>query len=236
MFHTMRSSYSKCIVRLAAIFVIILFVIGCHSISNNKPFRVACIGDSITYGMGISQRIRYSYPVRLSEMSDGKLNVKNFGVNGATILKKGHIPFWNQKEFKDALLFLPDIVVIMFGTNDAHPFNWRYGNEFIKDYSAMIDTFAELETKPRIFVCLPVPICSGEINTRILNFENNVIPQIKKIALVKRITLVDLYNPLFNKEHLFADKFHPNADGAGVIAEVIYHSITELREPKRDPY
>ena len=51
--------------------------------------RVACVGDSITYGIGLADRERESYPAQLQKRLDeeftGKYEVRNFGNSGRGI-------------------------------------------------------------------------------------------------------------------------------------------------------
>ena len=61
-----------------------------------SPIKVACIGNSITYGSGISDRPRDSYPSQLARMLGEKWEVRNFGVGGRTLLKKGDNPYWKE--------------------------------------------------------------------------------------------------------------------------------------------
>ena len=67
--------------------------------------RVACVGNSVTYGYGLRHRDRDAYPVRLQQMLDerygsGRFQVGNFGRSGATLLYKGHRPYVRQPEFR----------------------------------------------------------------------------------------------------------------------------------------
>ena len=83
------------------------------------PVRVACIGNSITYGAGIENRERDAYPVQLQRMLGEGYVVGNFGKSGATLLNKGHRPYIEQKEFQRALTFAGDVVVIQLFLNDT---------------------------------------------------------------------------------------------------------------------
>ncbi len=56
---------------------------------------------------------------------------------------------------KAALKFEPDVVIVMLGTNDTKPQNWKFKDEFIGDYKDLIGKFSKLESHPRIFVCTP---------------------------------------------------------------------------------
>ena len=60
--------------------------------------------------------------------------------------------------------FDPDIAIIMLGTNDAKPQNWKFKDEFIADYAALIAELRSLPTHPLIMVCLPVPACGTNFN------------------------------------------------------------------------
>ena len=74
-----------------------------------KPVRVACIGDSITYGYGLEDRDKDSYPSQLQGLLGERWLVGNFGKNGATLLRHGHRPYVAQPEFSDALGFGADV-------------------------------------------------------------------------------------------------------------------------------
>ena len=91
-------------------------VLALVSLAQDK-IKVACVGNSITYGSGVANREVNAYPVKLQGMLGDKYEVKNFGKPGATLLNKGHRPYTQQQEYKDALAFAGDIVVIHLGIN-----------------------------------------------------------------------------------------------------------------------
>ena len=72
-----------------------------------EPLKVACVGDSITFGAGIKERETQCYPVQLGQLLGDEFEVRNFGVNGATLLKQGDLPYWNRPQFKMATEFQP---------------------------------------------------------------------------------------------------------------------------------
>lgn len=47
-----------------------------------RKIKVACVGNSITYGTGIKDREHFSYPVQLQKMLGDKYEVGNFGKPG----------------------------------------------------------------------------------------------------------------------------------------------------------
>ena len=56
------------------------------SACQKEPVRVACVGDSITYGHGIKDRENDAYPGLLSSLLGEKYDVRNFGVSGSTTM------------------------------------------------------------------------------------------------------------------------------------------------------
>ena len=70
-----------------------------------QKIKVACVGNSITYGTGIEDREHFSYPVQLQKMLGDKYLVGNFGKPGATLLNHGHRPYMKQQEYKQAMAF-----------------------------------------------------------------------------------------------------------------------------------
>ena len=80
--------------------IVALATAGCSQWDEAAPIReerydgvirVACVGDSITFGSGIKNRDQNSYPAQLGAMLGEKYEVRNFGVGGATLLKNGEL-------------------------------------------------------------------------------------------------------------------------------------------------
>ena len=117
--------------------------------------KVACVGDSITAGYGVGAQ--ESYPAVLGKLLGSGYEVKNFGVSGTTLMKKGDSPYWRTDAYLQVGDFAPDLVVLMLGTNDAKERNWGGKAAFAADYRAMIEHFRELPSKPKVWVCLPAP-------------------------------------------------------------------------------
>ena len=191
-----------------------------------SPIKVACIGNSITYGSGIPDRPRDSYPSQLGRMLGDKWEVHNFGVGGRTLLKKGDFPFWNEEAWTQAKAFLPDIVIIKLGTNDTKPQNWKYSGEFLSDYRAMVKELKALSSHPKIYLCKPVPAYASRwgINDSII--VHGVIPSVEKLSKEEKLPVIDLYTALSGKAALFPDQIHPNPEGAGLMAQTIYKALT----------
>lgn len=191
--------------------------------------RVACIGNSITFGAGIRNRSRDSYPSVLARMLGDNYWVKNFGVSARTMLNKGDHPYMNEPAYKNALAFNPNIVVIKLGTNDSKSFNWKYKADFMKDAQAMIDAFKGLPSQPKIYLCYPSKayLTGDGINDDIISKE--IIPMIKKLAKKNNLFVIDLHTAMDGMPELFPDRIHPNEKGAQVMAKAVYQSISTLK-------
>ena len=183
--------------------------------------KIACVGDSITFGAGVENRETNCYPAVLGRSLGAKYEVRNFGVSGATLLKKGDKPYWQEPDFLAVSSFAPDLIIIKLGTNDSKPQNWKYKEEFYNDYVAMIEHFMRLPSKPKIWICLPVPVYEDRWGITESVVSKEIIPLIKKAAQSKSIPVIDLYDTLSNRPDLFPDKIHPNAAGALLMAQTI---------------
>jgi lysophospholipase L1-like esterase len=150
----------------------------------------------------------------------------NFGHSARTLLKKGDYPYWKSPQYKKAIAFNPDVVIIKLGTNDTKPKNWAHEDEFIADYKAMINQFKSLPSHPRIWICYPVPAYPERWGIKDSIIKNEVIPKIDEIARETGVEIIKLYEPLSGKPELFPDKIHPNAEGAKLMSEEIYHALT----------
>lgn len=206
-----------------------LFVAVFAISSSFAQVKVACVGNSVTYGLGIEDRTK-AYPAQLQTMLGDAYDVRNFGHSGATLLKKGHRPYWKQKEFYDALAFAPDIVVIHLGLNDTDPRNWpNFRDEFTRDYISLIDTFKSVNPKAEVMICRMTPIfhTHPRFKSSTRDWFWQVQEAIEIVAKTQNIKLIDLHTPLYNRVHLFPDALHPNAEGAKIITQTVYKAITK---------
>lgn len=200
-----------------------------EAVSARKQIKVACIGNSITYGTGITDREKYSYPVQLQNLLGNNYFVKNFGKPGATLLRRGHRPYMQQREFLDAMTFGADIAVIHLGINDTDPRDWpNYRDEFVRDYLALIDSLKSSNKKIRFILAqlTPITYTHPRFISGTKKWHDEIQEAIATVAEVSEAELIDFHEPLYPYPYLLPDAVHPDAEGAGILAKTVYSAIT----------
>lgn len=204
--------------------------------------RVACVGDSITFGAGLKDRHNDSYPVQLGRLLGTGWQVRNFGSSGTTALAKGNLPYIKQKTHNVALAFKPDILIIMLGTNDSKhprdsddtnkvPNNWQYKGEYVADYEALIAEFRQANPAVKVYVCDPTPCFPGFGGINDDTIHHEIIPLIHQVATDSKATIINLYDPFAGHKELFVDGVHPTDDGAKQVAADVYTALTGKNPP-----
>ena len=213
------------------IFVIILDKGVIKSIHLNMPprknqIRVACVGDSVTFGHGVKGWIRNTYPRKLGKLLGKKYCVHNYGKCSVTASLTGDFPFENTKEYKQSLSFKPDIVILMLGTNDTKPQNYKSGEECLKDCLRILSSYKNVNSEVKLYIVTPPPAFEFENELAIYDIDPKAIKEIRKAILDKQdLNVIDIYKYLEDKTELFWDGVHPNKDGTSVIAETIYKNL-----------
>ncbi len=195
------------------------------SLYPQDKVRVACVGDSITYGAAVDKREENCYPAVLGRLLGVSHEVRNFGVSGATLLKKGDKPYWKEKAFQAATDYAPQVVVLKLGTNDTKPQNWKHKDEFEADARALVQHFKGLHSKPKVYLALPVTVVKSSFGI----VEEGVaaeIPILTKVAKEEGAVLIDLHTAVAAKELFVGDGVHPNVGGARKIAESVHAALT----------
>lgn len=211
-------------------FLTTLIFLSAEIFAQSPKIKVACLGNSVTYGYGLKDPSTQSYPVQLQKMLGDKYEVNNYGHSGATLLKKGHNPYYKTKEFREAIKWIPDIAIIHLGLNDTDPRDWNnYSNDFRSDYSWLINTFRKANPDIKIYICKMTPIFNDHPRFRSGTRDwywkiQNLIPEIAKI---NGTGLIDLHTPFYFHPNLFPDALHPNKEGAIILAKTVYSAVTD---------
>lgn len=245
----------KKILRIVAIIVITLSVLlaiggigvfcylynnGLSGLYNNTEpkegqIKVACVGDSITYGHSVSGWSKNNYPAVLQQLLGDEYHVANFGVSGACVNTNGNKPYISRTVYEESIKYEADILVLMLGSNDSKPRNWTDMESFLKEYQELLDTYLEQGKSPKVYIGLCAK--SYYINGRTsgpakYSIQPEIVDQIAAALKEKYenedVVIVDI-NDLTGKhpEWFEKDGIHPNSDGAKAIAEEVAGMILE---------
>ncbi len=247
---TMRSPMCRIAAAAALLCVAASAVSASDGAEQKQPIRVACVGDSITYGARLSDRENDSYPAVLQRLLGPDYQVANFGVGGCTLIRKGKPTVWNQLEKVRA--FKPDMVVVSLGTNDTCGGErdcWAHQAEFPQDCRDLVDALRAFPSKPRIWLCAPTPMVletPGLSSSREEDLEQRrprlfaLIAVIRRVSQEKQAGYIDLNTPLADRPELFTetDGVHPNMAGYRTIAELVFAELRKSaangEKPARD--
>lgn len=206
--------------------------------AEEGKIKVACVGDSITYGHGISDWEKNNYPVQLQEILGEEYHVANFGSSGTCVNPNGDQPYTSREVYQNSLGYEADILVFMLGTNDAKPENWTDAECFMKDYKELLNSYL---TGPKIPSKIYVGLCAeayyteeNDPATGIAGYDiqpaivDEIVTEIEayfkeypeKIKIIDVHTLTEAHPEWFEK-----DGIHPNNDGAKAIAETVAEAI-----------
>lgn len=211
--------------KIILITFLVLFIFNINSFASTK---VACIGDSLTYGTKIDDKKNFSYPAQLQRKLGELYEVKNFGLPNSCAEINTTLPYIMSNEFKSALDYNADIYVLMLGTNDAKKINWNNKEIFIRDYSKIIEKIG----KDRLIIMTapPTHYSIGTVLTNEYTTEEGVQEVnslIREIAAKYNIKLIDNYGLIKanNSGFYVNDGIHFNEIGANFLAGNVYNKI-----------
>ena len=186
--------------------------------------RVACIGDSLTWGFSLPDSWRQSYPALLQERLGADYVVRNFGCNGASVRCDADLPYVQTLAYGESRAWNPDIVLLMLGSNDATPWDWDAA-AFHRDYERIVASYRDLPSHPRVILIAPIRMfrvkgCTfGGLSPETL--EEGVRPVIREVAGECGLPCIDLVD-LFPDARFCYDGVHPNVVGVRLMVEAIY--------------
>lgn len=200
---------------------------------TDGQIKVACVGDSITYGHGVSNWNKNNYPAVLQKLLGDEYNVQNFGVSGATAQKTGDQPYVDTESYKPSIEYNADILIFMLGSNDSKPYNWIDRESFKKEYMELLNTYLYNNKTLKVYLCTVSEVfyddknqTSGPSTFDIQGDKADIINDvIKEVAVEKGYALIDIYSLTKDHSEWFTDNIHPNANGAKSIAEEMYYNV-----------
>jgi lysophospholipase L1-like esterase len=225
-----------------------------------SKLTIACIGDSITEGIGVSESDRRinSYPAQLQTLLGDDYEVLNYGKSGATLCSSAH-SFYQQKAWitysgyrktlKDRAAEI-DIAFIMLGTNEANSDvvteEWLKSNRAAvkADYEKNLRMLLNIlkQENPDVTVYFVNAPKSYRADKPLWETNMQVIRSIQSevaVAVADEFDLhfVDLYR--YSSEQMdqadFSDGLHPNKTGYAKLAEKIKDVIQNGAEDAPQP-
>ena len=198
---------------------------------NGKPddtqVRVACVGNSVTYGYGIFGAPLKNYPRKLSERLGDGYHVANFGLSSHCVQDSGDMPYRGTTVFRDSVAYEADILILMMGSNDCKMENWQGIDTFRQAYQALLASYGDVG---EIYLCPPAfphPAENGTVSFGIRpDAMEEICTMIRTLAAERGYHLLDIQALTAPHPAWFlSDGVHPNAAGAAAMAEYIAGAI-----------
>lgn len=213
--------------------LLLIGLIFCGSIFGQKVVNIACIGNGVTYGIGVENREKNNFPQQLQYLLGVNYKVINLGVVNAPVLSNGVNGYNKTAAFKKSQTINPDIVFVELGLDEMKSSDTAFISNFTNMLEGIVQSYANLWARPRIVLLLPLPIFlndSSLLNNSVI--KNKIIPKIQKFAFEKNIEVLDLFSMFIDKQDLFLDKIHPSSLGGTLISKRLYE-LVKLETDKR---
>lgn len=222
-----------------AFLFLLAFFLGATSIRfNGKPgknqTRVACIGDSTTYGTAMPNNMHNSYPAQLRRLLGDGYHVANFGIHGKTVQDTNDDSYRRTRQYALSLGYDPDVVIIMLGANDTKPQNWTSLEEFTESYRQLVASYIDLECRREIKLCTPASIyhMRGRSDGYAFDIDDEKLQQVccfvRRFADENQLELIDIHEITSGHRDWYEpDGVHPNKKGAHAIAASVFPWIAD---------
>ena len=207
--------------------------------ADGSDVKIACIGDSITYGYCIDEidRTVYSYPAMLdAKLGDG-YEVANFGKSASYILPGDSVynlrddktlSYRDTQQFADSIAYAPDVVIIMLGTNDVTSLVSNEAAEVIEaELENIIGIYQALESVQRVYVMTSI-FCPYSVT--LSKASDGPLQKIQqKAAADTGAEFIDIYSltrDYFDVMLHLSDRLHPDEDSYEAIPSACYARLT----------
>lgn len=219
--------------------------------------KIACVGDSITFGLGV--RPKPSYPESLGKILGTNFQVENFGNSGKTCgdypsQKKGGRWYGDTTQHQDAIKFQPDIFICNLGINDTGA--WWDEKLFQKGYETLIQDWKASNKNSQLYMWTKLgPDFRGpegkaafpgnifaptfKYNTKD-NGSSARRPTAEKIlsniAKKEKAIPIDAYTYMAQFPAFYKDGLHPSPEGAQCLAVLTFRVLAkELKLEQKAP-
>lgn len=202
---------------------------------------IVCFGDSLTYGCGVASNINYAdrlerflpqyYPAIAWQ-------VINSGVNGDTTREA------RARLQKDVLRYNPNIVFILFGSNDSSLIDaqFRSPDEFSQNITFIIEKIKAHNNRTGLNFCIPIPVfitippvvedltAPFHTNARIHIYNE----EIQRLAKVHHCPVIDFNRHIWEESQgvlapLFqSDGLHLSRFGYNALYDAVFSGLSRL--------
>lgn len=200
------------------------------------PLRIACCGDSITFGTCAAEttvngykyaKENFFYPNQMQKLYGTDAVVGNFGYPGSYV-GTSHNKYLESCVYASLAEFEPDVIVLALGTNNASLMP-THKDAFIKNYRIMLEDMHE--RFPDAKIIMTTALYRWDKTERTEMVDQHIIPAQKQLASeYSYVTLYDTnteYKPYGTTEY-YKDKLHPNNAGYVKLAEVMKKGVDKV--------
>lgn len=207
-----------------------------------KICKVACVGDSITYGTNSRDPAIDNYPKYLQKLLGYDYYVEKYGAPSHSLIETDTPSFLQHAYFAESVSAKPDVVIVMLGTNDCRTQKWEdsaykdwsdpaRSRSFLRSGEKLISAYRDANPNVQIFLAtsptVPQDAWLGtDWTERIVQYGN---PLIARLAKEQNCELIDVFAFSVQHPELFAggDGLHPQNEQYGILAEGIYGLIKD---------
>ncbi|MFC1497484.1 SGNH/GDSL hydrolase family protein [Verrucomicrobiota bacterium] len=201
-----------------------------------EQVNIICFGDSITEAEGFPENDKWPnlLQAKLDDLFKGKYKVYNRGIGGNTTSQGfERIP-------TDVIPYLPAVVLIQFGFNDANVRDWaevpRVGLEEYKKNLYEFHRIIGSQQGRSVFIVNHsiIPNAKKQLNGK--TYYDNFMPYneaVKEIARDVGTPIIDLPVIMKNrkvdlKEFVIEDGLHLSANGNHIYADMVFERLKEI--------
>ncbi len=196
---------------------VILAALGIRA-STPALTRIVFLGDSITAGVGVTDRAKDRYATvttRLLASTHPAITEINLGQSGRALCQQ------DDGYGESVLQQNPDAVVIQWGVNDHF---WGFSTaQFLARYDALVATLRAANPQMPIVVMTLIADFRWAENQDAWIGEANVALQ--EIAARHRCHLADVHRAFDHQKTFYADPIHPNTAGAELMAKTVVEAL-----------
>ena len=194
-------------------------------VTGTGLIKISCVGDSITYGLGVSSHRDQVWVSLLPGLLGDDYKTVNYGLSNRTLLSTGDMPYEKEKLARQFWSGKEDIILFMLGTNDTKKSNWNAAL-FEAEYRDYVKRL--LDKGATVYIMIPPDLFTDVSKSAVPNRNNLVteaIPIIRRVGDESCVNIIDLFSLTEGHSEWFDDGIHPNKECNQFIARHIADAI-----------